>query len=542
MPIRRLLAAIVASLVLGVSPVAQADDQVAAAIRSVVETGLHPWLHHRELGDEYQAAARAVYEGDSWEAIWLDDEEPSDEAKEVITHLAAAAVWGLEPNDYDADRLAWEAERLQTKPRPPDADVGYFDVGLTVAVMRYATESYLGRVDPRRLGFRLGVAPKPLDLPRVVHDLASDSPEKRLGTLDPPFPLFGRLVVALARMRAVAERTDLPVIPEDLPKLRQGDRSPAVPGIRRLLTILGDLPETAAHPASPTRYDAALAAAVRRFQERHGRADDAVIGKATLQDLRVPPQQRVQQIELAMERLRWLPAEVADRFIVVNVPEFRLRAFETGSEIPRLTMGVVVGSAAHGTETPVLLADMRYVIFQPIWTVPDEIAREEILPKAAKNPAYLESQNMEYDQAGRLRQRPGPNNSLGLGEVHPPEPVPGVPARHPGEGALPALAARLQPRLHQGCRPCGARGVRPRRRLGPRAHHRGHETGPGPQSGGPGSADSGVSALCDRGRGPRRPHPLLRRHLRPRRPTGAGACKPLPRHGFMIRMIGDPAR
>jgi murein L,D-transpeptidase YcbB/YkuD len=414
MPIRRLLAAIVASLVLGVSPVAQADDQVAAAIRSVVETGLHPWLHHRELGDEYQAAARAVYEGDSWEAIWLDDEEPSDEAKEVITHLAAAAVWGLEPNDYDADRLAWEAERLQTKPRPPHADVGYFDVGLTVAVMRYATESYLGRVDPRRLGFRLGVAPKPLDLPRVVHDLASDSPEKRLGTLDPPFPLFGRLVVALARMRAVAERTDLPVIPEDLPKLRQGDRSPAVPGIRRLLTILGDLPETAAHPASPTRYDAALAAAVRRFQERHGRADDAVIGKATLQDLRVPPQQRVQQIELAMERLRWLPAEFADRFIVVNVPEFRLRAFETGSEIPRLTMGVVVGSAAHGTETPVLLADMRYVIFQPIWTVPDEIAREEILPKAAKNPAYLESQNMEYDQAGRLRQRPGPNNSLGL--------------------------------------------------------------------------------------------------------------------------------
>ena len=87
-----------------------------------------------------------------------------------------------------------------------------------------------------------------------------------------------------------------------------------------------------------------------------------------------------------MERLRWLPAQFADRFIVVNVPEFRLRAFDAGSESPRLTMGVVVGSAARGTETPIMHADMRYVIFQPIWTVPDEIVREEILPEAREGP------------------------------------------------------------------------------------------------------------------------------------------------------------
>src|SRR6185436_8772158 len=100
----------------------------------------------------------------------------------------------------------------------------------------------------------------------------------------------------------------------------------ALPEIRRLLAMLGDLPEGAAPPRDPTRYDAALAAAVRRFQQRHGRADDAVIGKTTLMDLRVPPAHRVQQIELEMERLRWLPKQLADRYIVVNVPEFRLRA------------------------------------------------------------------------------------------------------------------------------------------------------------------------------------------------------------------------
>ena len=412
MPILRALAAVLALVALGPSPAARAEDE-RDAIRGVVEAGMHPWLHRRALR-EFQPTVRAVYEEASWKPIWLDDDEPTDEAKEVISHLGAAAVWGLDPKDYDADRLAWEAERFETKPRPTEAEAGQFDVGLTAAVMRYAADSYLGRVDAPHLGIGLDVPPKPLDLAAVVKDLADGSPAERLDALEPPYPLFGRLVVALAEMRAVVERKDLPTIRADLPKLREGDRSPAVPEIRRLLTILGDHPEDAAAPANATRYDAKLAAAVRRFQQRHGRADDGVIGKATLQDLRVPPQQRVQQIELAMERLRWLPAQFADRFIVVNLPEFRLRAFDAGSETPSLSMGVVVGSAARGNETPLLHADLRYLMFRPIWTVPDAIAKEEIIPKLEKDPTYLEKQSMEYDSAGRIRQRPGPNNSLGL--------------------------------------------------------------------------------------------------------------------------------
>jgi murein L,D-transpeptidase YcbB/YkuD len=423
MSLRRLLAVVVAVLLLGAAPAVRADDDVAAAIRAVVDTGIHPWLHHPQLA-EYQDPARALYEGREWKPLWLDDEEASDEAREAIAQLAAATVWGLEPRDYDADRLAWEAERLETKPRMTDAEVGHFDVGMTVAVMRYASDAYLGRVEPRRRGVGLGVARKARDLPVQVAEVADDDAQKRLAALNPPYPLFGRLVVALAQMRALAERKDYPAVPADVPKLREGDHHRALPEIRRLLALLGDLPEHAAPPRDPTRYDAALAAAVRRFQQRHGRADDAVIGKTTLMDLRVPPAHRVQQIELAMERLRWLPKQLADRYIVVNVPEFRLRAFETGSEAPRLSMGVVVGSAARGTETPIMHADMRYVIFQPIWTVPYEIAKEEILPKAEKDPTYLEKQNMEYDQAGRIRQRPGPNNSLGLVKFILPNPYP----------------------------------------------------------------------------------------------------------------------
>jgi murein L,D-transpeptidase YcbB/YkuD len=214
-------------------------------------------------------------------------------------------------------------------------------------------------------------------------------------------------------MRALADRQDLPAIP-DLPTLREGDSHPGVPAVRQWLVALGDAPAGDPSVEDVTRYDAGLAASVRRFQQRHGRKADGVLGKTTLSDLRVPPARRAAQIELAMERLRSLPAQFADRFIVVNVPEFRLRAFDRGTERPRLTMEVVVGKAARRTETPIMQADMKAVVFRPFWRVPPEIVKKEILPKAEEEPDYLERQHMEVLDGGRVRQRPGPDNALGL--------------------------------------------------------------------------------------------------------------------------------
>jgi murein L,D-transpeptidase YcbB/YkuD len=311
------------------------------------------------------------------------------------------------------------AARLPTRPRPGAADAAQFDVGLTVAVMRYARDAYVGRVDPQRMGFGLRLPPKTFDVVAVVREAADDAPAERLAALDPALPPFARLVAALAPTRELAVHPDLPAVPA-LPTLREGDRHPGLAAVRTWLTLWRDLEDTAV-PADPALYDAPLAAAVRRFQRRHGRADDGVIGPTTLRDLQVPPAQRVAQIELALERLRWLPARFADRFVVVNVPEFRLRAFEHGSDAPRLTMDVVVGSAARGTETPIMSAAMRAVIFRPSWTVPTSIARNEILPLAARDPSYLERQSMELVD-GVVRQRPGPNNALGLVKFELPNP------------------------------------------------------------------------------------------------------------------------
>jgi murein L,D-transpeptidase YcbB/YkuD len=131
----------------------------------------------------------------------------------------------------------------------------------------------------------------------------SDDVAERLATLDPREPVFARLRQALADARALAARTDLPELPREVPTLRPGDRHRAVVPVRRWLAALGDLPASVPAPDEMI-YDRSMADAVKRFQLRHGRDPDGVVGHVALNDLRVPLAVRIEQIELAMERLR----------------------------------------------------------------------------------------------------------------------------------------------------------------------------------------------------------------------------------------------
>jgi murein L,D-transpeptidase YcbB/YkuD len=196
--------------------------------------------------------------------------------------------------------------------------------------------------------------------------------------------------------------------------------------------------------------------AVQRFQTRHGLEPDGVIGPATARALAVPLAWRVRQIELAMERLRWLPPASGGALVTINIPMFQLWAWDAGVPArPALTMGVIVGRAVK-TETPVFAAQLTSIVFRPPWNVPVSIARKEALPAIARDARYLVRENMEVVagqgdnapvvaptpdnlarvRAGvyRLRQRPGPKNSLGLIKFEFPNPddvyMHGTPARH----------------------------------------------------------------------------------------------------------------
>ena len=187
-------------------------------------------------------------------------------------------------------------------------------------------------------------------------------------------------------------------------------------------------------------YTGALVRAVRSFQRRHGLDPDGAIGPATMTALRVPLAQRVRQIELTLERWRWLPDRAPSRYVVVNIPGFRLYTFEDDSTArhPVLAMNVIVGQAEGRHDTPVFTATMREVVFRPYWDVPPRIARTELVPLFRRRPEYFvnegfeivqpgaseaeaptfapSSRNLTRDAAGelRVRQRPGSTNALGF--------------------------------------------------------------------------------------------------------------------------------
>jgi murein L,D-transpeptidase YcbB/YkuD len=174
-------------------------------------------------------------------------------------------------------------------------------------------------------------------------------------------------------------------------------------------------------------YDSSLQEAVKAFQRRHGLADDGAIGREVVAALNVPVDHRVAQIRMNMERWRWLPRELGNRYILVNIPEMRLDVYE-GEQVP-LSMRVVVGK--EDTQTPIFNDEMTHVVFSPYWNVPPTIAQNETLPSVMGDPEFLERNNMEVvDASGnrvdpasidlanpsgyRFRQRPGATNSLGL--------------------------------------------------------------------------------------------------------------------------------
>jgi murein L,D-transpeptidase YcbB/YkuD len=207
-------------------------------------------------------------------------------------------------------------------------------------------------------------------------------------------PIYQRLKTTLAAYRRLAQDDSLRPLPEQK-TLQPGQFYEATAALAHLLAALGDLP--VGTQVAPDRYDGALIAAIKRFQDRHGLRSDGVLGKATFAELNVSLARRVRQIELALERLRWLPDLPPGPVVAVNVPSFKLWAFNDPRqpESADLETNVVVGRATL-TPTPVFMQDMRYVEFSPYWNVPPSILRKEMIPRLRRDPGYLAREDLEF--------------------------------------------------------------------------------------------------------------------------------------------------
>jgi L,D-transpeptidase YcbB len=173
--------------------------------------------------------------------------------------------------------------------------------------------------------------------------------------------------------------------------------------------------DTVPNAVGPAAYDAALAGAVARFQANHNIVADSVLGDSTVAAMNVPVGYRIQQIAANLERYRWMPRTLGARYVVVNVPAFRLEAYDSGQKV--LDMKVVVGENYVDKTTPAFADSMQFVVFRPYWNITPDIQEKEIEPKIAADPGYMTAENLEYFKDGgetRIRQRPGGKNSLGL--------------------------------------------------------------------------------------------------------------------------------
>jgi L,D-transpeptidase YcbB len=402
-------------------------------IQNIVASGKLEGMRWPNFSD-YRRSLQEFYEPTLYAAAWVQGAQPVPQALALIERFRDAAKKGLDPEDYDASR--WD-ERIRALRGPSSGpDAARFDVALTVCAMRYVSDLRIGRVNPTHFDFGLSVVQKKYDLAQFLRDQIVTTPDLQavLDRVEPPFAGYRRTEQALAHYMELVGSDDGEKLPAITKPIDRGQSYAGVPRLARFLHLVGDLPPNFTFAGDNQIYNEPLVDAVKRFQRRHGLDADGRLGPATIKQLNLPLQQRVLQLQLTLERWRWLPAEFPSPPIIVNIPDFRLRALDESNKVT-MDMRVVVGKAMR-TQTPVFTREMTYVVLRPYWNVPPSILRSEIVPAIQRDRGYISRKNYEVTtndgkpvtsgeisdevlaqlRRGKLavRQKPGPRNALGL--------------------------------------------------------------------------------------------------------------------------------
>ncbi|KPK72858.1 hypothetical protein AMJ87_03570 [candidate division WOR_3 bacterium SM23_60] len=374
------------------------------------------------------------YEQRVYMPVWSNDKGILVErVDELLRAIRDAYREGLTPADYHLARIETTLQEVrenqaQRKPYNP-ARLADLDLLLTDAFLVYGAHLLAGRVDPETIDAQWRAYRREADLGQILQKaLDSNNIQQSLTNLLPSQPGYARLREKLALYRAIAARGGWLSIPYG-PKLRKGDEDERIVLLRKRLAAVGDI--ALAKVENEAFFDEPLDTALRQFQKRHGLTADGVLGQTTLVALNIPAEQRVRQILVNMERWRWLPQDLGRIHIIVNIANYELDVVENSNEV--LTTRVIVGKPYR--RTPVFSDKMTYLVINPHWYVPHNIAVKDILPNVKKDPAYLTNNNIklfagqgtneinplsiDWSQVTEsnfkysLRQDPGVSNALG---------------------------------------------------------------------------------------------------------------------------------
>lgn len=414
------------SLLLLASTTCFAQNENQEFIRTKVE--LLKQYNELKIGDAWIAFPSVLtvfYENRNFQPAWSEDN-----ANRLLEAIAEIELDGLDPIDYHSELLNQPKSKVDLGQIKDYRIYAARDMLLTDAFLRLAYHILFGKVDADALDPHWNMTTPIGELtPAVTVEriLAENSVSDSLNVLKPQNTIYIESKKTLQQYRNIAAAGGWPAIP-DGQVLKPDMEDDRLKLLAKRLFITGDLVDSTVKTSS---YNEELVDAVKAFQKRHGLDEDGVIGKATLGQMNVPVEDRIDQIRVNLERGRWVLRDLPDRFILVNIASFKLHYVEDGEFKWRTK--VQVGKPFR--KTPVFKSDMKYIVFNCTWTVPPTILKNDVIPAIKRDPNYLSSKNMDVlDRNGTklngstidwskysaanfpfiIRQNPGPTNALGL--------------------------------------------------------------------------------------------------------------------------------
>ena len=342
--------------------------------------------------------------------LWIDQQQLNIRAYDALEFIASSVNHGLNPNDYHHDFLQ------HLDPVHDKSKAHLFDIMLTDGLLKLIRDISTGRLDPTIVDPEWSIPRPSFNATEFLqHALSTNHFKTCLNLLIPASDQYRQLTAATARYQNFVDRGGWLKIPET-PELRTGSSHQNIPLIRDRLAAENDTPNSA-NPEQDSYYDEKLEQAVQQFQRRHSLKVDGIIGPATIRAMNVSAVDRLQQININLERLRWLPDDMGERYIMVNLANYQLTGIEDNQE--KLNMRVIVGKTKR--PTPSFSSKMTHIVFNPNWYVPHKLARLDLLPKQQANPDYFEQNNFRIfsNEAGNKTEvNPGSIDWQSLSEQH----------------------------------------------------------------------------------------------------------------------------
>ncbi|MBW3628857.1 MAG: L,D-transpeptidase family protein [Gemmatimonadetes bacterium] len=388
----------------------------APAVRSAIQTRIGAPAPKPLEGSQW-ARTKRLYQQYGQSPLWFgEDGLISARAGALMKAVIAAQDDALRVDRYPLNELARAVGVVKDTPQPTPEQVSEADVLLTATYVALGEDLLTGQVDPKSVSKDWHVDPQEEQVDSALNRTLRDTHlAASIAKMRPQDDDYVGLQRELKRYRQIASQGGFPRVPEGRAlKAGESDTPARLAALRRRLRAEGLLSDSAAARQTGV-YDPQLAGAVAEFQARHGIESDSLLGEGTVASLNTPAGFRLGQIAANLERYRWLPRSFGDRYILVNVPAFRVEFYEGGKKT--LEMKTIVGQEYEDRITPVFSDSMEYVVFRPYWLVTPDIAEKELFPKIRSNPSILAAENYEVYQAEgatRIRQKPGPKNSLGL--------------------------------------------------------------------------------------------------------------------------------